>query len=207
MTVRDTNPYPWPYDGVLEPARTALVVCGLQQCWADLDPRVTAELLALIPAARAAGLHIVFVQHARLRPTGRPGADLPLAGDAAAELLLTAAVDDVVVTASTHDGFLDTPLDATLRARGIDHLLFVGLAAEVVVDSTLRSANDRGYECLTVIDATAPFDAHTGARTLDSITKSGGIFGAIGTSAAVADAYGLAPMHPGAGSPVKESLR
>jgi nicotinamidase-related amidase len=192
MTLADTTPYAWPYDGVLDASRTALVVCGLQRCWAELAPTVTAQVIALVPAARTAGLQVVLVQHARLRPTGRPGADLPLTGDAAAELLLTPADDDVVITASTHDGFLATPLDATLRARGVDHLVFVGLAAEVVVDSTLRSANDRGYECLTVIDATAPFDAHTGARTLDSITKSGGIFGAIGTSAAVADAYGLA---------------
>ena len=110
MTVRDTNPYPWPWDGVLDPARTALVVCGLQRCWAELDPAITAHLLALVPAARAAGLQVVFVQHARLRATGRPGADLPLTGDAAAELLLAATDDDVVVTASTHDGFLATPL-------------------------------------------------------------------------------------------------
>ena len=191
MTLAGTNPYPWPYDGVLEPARTALVVCGLQQCWADLDPAVTGRLLTLVPAARAAGIAVVLVRHARLRTTGRPGGDLPLVGYTAAELLVAPADDDIVIDASTHDAFIATPLDATLRARGIDHLLLVGLAAEAVVDSTLRSANDRGYECLTVADATAPFDAHTGARALDSITKSGGIFGAVGTFAAVTDAYGL----------------
>lgn len=196
MTVRDTNPYPWPYDGVLEPARTALVVCGLQQCWGGLDPDVTDRLLTLVPGARDAGLRVVLVRHARLRTTGRPGRDLPLAGSTAAELLITPAEDDIVIDASTHDAFIATPLDTTLRARGIDHLLFVGLAAEAVVDSTLRSANDRGYECLTVADATAPFDASTGVRALDSITKSGGIFGAVGTLAAVTDAYGFTASAP-----------
>ena len=47
---------------------------------------------------------------------------------------------------------------------------------------TVRSANDRGYECLTLSDATAPLDGATGARELHSVTMSGGIFGAVGTS-------------------------
>jgi nicotinamidase-related amidase len=192
MIVTDTDPYPWPYDGVLDPARTALLVCGLQQQWAALDALTTDRIASLADAVRGAGVTVVFVRHARRRATGRPRADLPLVGDRAAELLVTPADGDVVIDASTHDGFLDTPLDAVLRAAGTDHLLVVGLAYESVVDSTLRSANDRGYECLTIADATAPFDPHTGVRALDSITKSGGIFGAVGTTAAVADAYGLA---------------
>lgn len=191
MYLRDTDPYPWPFDGVLDVGRTALLVCGLQQQWAALDPRVTERVVAFVDAVRAAGVGIVLVRHARLRDGGRPGADLPLVGTPGAELLVAPAPTDVVIAASAHDGFLDTPLDATLRAARIDHVLLVGLAYESVVDSTLRSANDRGYECLTVTDATAPFDAHTGGRAHDSITKSGGIFGAIGTIAAVAEAYGL----------------
>jgi nicotinamidase-related amidase len=57
----------------------------------------------------------------------------------------------------------------------------------------VRSANDRGYECLTLTDATAPLDAGTGARELRSITMSGGIFGAIGTATSLLDALGAAP--------------
>jgi len=194
MTLTDSVPYPWPYDGAagLDPARTALVVSGAQPRWADLDPEVTRRLPALVDALRGAGLLVVFVRHALLRVAGRPGADLPLVGDPTSALAVAVAPGDVVVDAPTHDGFIDTPLDAILRARGVDHLLFAGLAAETVLDSTLRSANDRGYECLTLADACAPFDPLTGERALASITMSGGIFGAVGTVAAVLAAYGAA---------------
>jgi nicotinamidase-related amidase len=192
MPLTDTVPYPWPYDGPagLDPSRTALVVNGAQRRWADLDPVVTALLPPLVDTLRAAGLLVVFVRHTRLHAAGRPGADLPLVGDPAGDLVVVPAPGDVVVDAPAHDGFLDTPLDAILRAHGRDHLLFAGLAAETVVDSTLRNANDRGYECLTLSDACAPFDSVTGARTLASITMSGGIFGAVGTTAAAVAAYG-----------------
>ncbi|MFN8026047.1 MAG: isochorismatase family cysteine hydrolase [Acidimicrobiia bacterium] len=191
MHVIDTDPYPWPYDGALDVERTAVLACGVQRRWGGLDPRATERVVALADAMRAVGALVVFVRHARLRDRGRPGPDLPVAGDRDAELLAIPADGDVVIDATTHDGFLDTPLDATLRAVGVDHLLLVGLAYESVVDSTLRSANDRGYECLVVTDATAPFDVPTAARAHDSVTKSGGIFGALGTTAAVAAAYGF----------------
>ena len=194
MSLSDSVPYPWPYDGAagLAPDRVALVVCGAQRCWAHLDPVITALLPALTEGARAAGLHVVLVRHSRRHETGRPGGDLPLVGEPAAALVVEPAPDDVVIDASSHDGFIDTPLEAALRAHGVDHLVFSGLAAETVVDSTLRSANDRGYECVTLTDACAPFDPDTGARALASITMSGGIFGAIAPVAAVAAAYGIA---------------
>ncbi len=199
MSLSDSVPYPWPFDGDagLAPERTALVLCGAQRCWAELDPAITALLPALAAGARAAGLRVVLVRHARRHETGRPGADLPRVGEPAATLLLEPAPGDVVIDAPTHDGFIDTPLEAALRAHGIDHLVFAGLAAETVVDSTLRSANDRGYECITLTDACAPFDPDTGARARASITMSGGIFGAIAPTAAVAAAYGIAlPSSP-----------
>jgi nicotinamidase-related amidase len=71
--------------------------------------------------------------------------------------------------------------------------VFVGYGAEAAVDSTLRSANDRGYECLTLIDAVAPFDPDTGRHALSSITMSGGIFGAIATTDAFIDALLTVP--------------
>jgi nicotinamidase-related amidase len=90
--------------------------------------------------------------------------------------------DDLVVTAAGHDGFCGSDLDLALRARGIELIVAVGMAAEVAVSSTVRSANDRGYECLTLSDAVAPLDPATGERELCSVTMSGGIFGAVGTS-------------------------
>jgi nicotinamidase-related amidase len=196
LPVLDSTPYPWPYDDPdgLDPARGALVLTGVQRCWAALDTTdVLDRITALASALRDVGVLVVHVRHARTGTAVRPGADLPLVTDLSAALLLAPAPTDLVIEATTHDGFLDTPIDAELRARRRDHLLFAGLAAETVLDSTLRSANDRGYECVTLTDAAAPFDPKIGARALSSITMSGGIFGAIATTHGVAVAYGVTP--------------
>jgi len=89
------------------------------------------------------------------------------------------------VTAAGWDGFYGSPLDSLLRAAGRDQLLLAGRLFEIGVSSTLRSANDRGYECLTLGDACEAFSAPTRRGGLSSITMSGGIFGAIGSAADV----------------------
>ena len=193
--VADTIPYPWPYDGAagLEPSRTALVVTGVQERGTALDTDgALARIVTFAEALRPLGVTIVFLTHARSPHARRPGADLPLATDPDAALAVRVEVGDVVVDTPAHDGFLSGRLDHELRARGRDHLLFAGFGAEVLLDSTLRSANDRGYECLTLSDAAVPFDPETGARALNSITMSGGIFGAVGTTRAVLAAFGVA---------------
>jgi nicotinamidase-related amidase len=193
VPVADTIPYPWPYDGPdgLVPARCALVVVGVQRHWSWLDAEASVDRITeFADTLRARGVQVVFLRHGRLPSARRPGADLPLAGTADAALVVEPHEDDLVIDASTHDGFLATTLDAELRARGRDHLLFAGFAAETVLDSTLRSANDRGYECLTLRDAAVPFDRTTGTRALASITMSGGIFGAVGSTVAVVAALG-----------------
>ena len=113
---------------------------------------------------------------------GRRRPLLPELGDDGVGPVLRPHHDDLVVTAAGHDGFCGSGLDLALRARGIELIVAVGMAAEVAVSSTVRSANDRGYECLTLSDAVAPLDPETGARALRSVTMSGGIFGAVGTS-------------------------
>jgi nicotinamidase-related amidase len=89
---------------------------------------------------------------------------------------------DVTVEAAGVDGFYASALDDELRRLGADHLVLVGWGAEAAVDSTLRSANDRGYECLVLTDAVAPFDVAIGEHALSSVTMSGGIFGALATT-------------------------
>jgi len=199
LPVASTVPYPWPYDAdaELELARFALVVAGAQQRWATLDRNGVGRRIELLAdRLRAGGGTVVFVRHAR-PPHGRPDSELPTRGSAAWELAMTPGAGDVVVDVAGHDAFLTGAVDLELRARGCDHLLCVGFASEALVDSTLRSANDRGYECLTISDAVAPFDLEVGARALASITMSGGIFGAVGTTAAVLEALGV-PAQRGA---------
>lgn len=185
-SVIDADPYPWPYDGRLDPAHLALVIAGDQEPWARRSVRVT-EVTAVIDAVAAAfrslGAAVVHVRHvaSALRPSELP----PPAGDESRLVFTSVGGGDIVVDASGVSGFAGSPLDALLRARGIDHLVLVGFGAEAAVDSTLRAANDRGYECLTLTDGAAPFDDNTGRHALSSITMSGGIFGAIAPSASL----------------------
>jgi biuret amidohydrolase len=187
LHVVDTIPYPWPYDGAdgLAPHRLALVAAGVQQHWAAGAPGVLEHIDAVAGSLRSLGVLIVFVRHARPARTRRARADLPGRDEIGWPLVLTPHDVDLVVDVEACDGFFSDALDLALRTHGRDHLLLAGLAAEVLVDSTLRSANDRGYECLTLRDAVGPLQPDTGERVLASVTMSGGIFGAVGTSEAV----------------------
>ena len=191
--VASTNPYPWPYDGMLRADRTALVIAGAQSGWlaASADPEpVAARLAHLIATLRPTGVIVVGLSHVRsprLPFTAGPGrAAVPVVGTPeATPLVFPGSPVDVAVVAQGIDGFYASALEAQLRAAGRTHLLMAGFASEITVDSTLRGANDRGYECLVLTDAVAPVSLEIGAHALASVTMSGGIFGALGTSADV----------------------
>jgi len=178
------EPYAWPYDGQVDPGHLALVVAGAQVGWASRSQRsaeVATVLFGVAAELRAAGSLVVVVRHGA--PPGHRGPLPPTPGDDDWRLAFNPRPSDVVVDASGVDGFHGGPLDDVLRARGATHLVLGGFGHEAAVDSTLRSANDRGYECLVLTDGVAPFDDDLGAHALHSVTMSGGIFGAIGTSA------------------------
>jgi nicotinamidase-related amidase len=184
--VIDADPYPWPYDGELTAGRLALVIAGPQPAWIERSVR-TAEVAAAIDtlatAFRSVGALVVHLRHGA--PAGQASARGPLPpviNTPAWHVTTLIDPDDRVIDAAGVDGFFGGRLDRELRASGITHLALVGFGAEATVDSTLRSANDQGYECLTVTDAVAPFDDDTGRRALSSVTMSGGIFGAVATS-------------------------
>lgn len=81
--------------------------------------------------------------------------------------------------------FYATPLDELLRARGITHLFFAGVTTEVCVQTSMREANDRGYECLLIEDATESYFPEFKRATLDMLTAQGGIVGWVAPSARV----------------------
>lgn len=192
-----TNPYPWPYDGCLVGSRTALVVAGAQAGWLAAShggDKICAHIASLIMALHEHGVLVVSLAHVRpaqLPPRAGPGrAAVPLVGTTeAAPIVFPGAPVDLTVVAQGIDGFYASPLEAQLRAAGRTHLLMAGFASEITVDSTLRGANDRGFECLVLTDAVAPIDPAISAHALASVTMSGGIFGALGTSAAVLAAF------------------
>ncbi|MCZ8373972.1 MAG: cysteine hydrolase [Beijerinckiaceae bacterium] len=73
--------------------------------------------------------------------------------------------------------FYRTDLHAILEERGITHLVFAGVTTEVCVQTSMREANDRGYECLLVEEATESYFPAFKAATLEMIRAQGGIVG------------------------------
>jgi nicotinamidase-related amidase len=102
---------------------------------------------------------------------------------------VTGSGADLVLEAAGVDGFFGSCLDATLRGIGADQLLLTGAGLETCVHSTMRSANDRGYECLLVLDACVPYRPDLVPAARSHVEMSGGIFGAVGHTTDVLAAY------------------
>jgi nicotinamidase-related amidase len=105
----------------------------------------------------------------RILIDGEPGADI------VAELLPLPS--ETVIVKPGKGAFYATALGDVLRMQGITHLLFAGVTTEVCVQTTMREANDRGYECLLVEDATESYFPQFKKAALEMIRAQGGIVG------------------------------
>ncbi len=79
--------------------------------------------------------------------------------------------------------FLATDFDLVLQTRRIRNLVLTGVTTDVCVHTTMRDANDRGYECLVLSDCTAATKYENHLAALDMIKMQGGVFGATASSA------------------------
>ena len=105
----------------------------------------------------------------RILVAGEPGNDI---------IPELAPVDgEWVVDKPGKGAFYATGLHVRLQAAHITHLLFMGVTTEVCVQTSMREANDRGYECLIVEDGTASYFPEFKATTLAMLTAQGGIIG------------------------------
>jgi len=113
----------------------------------------------------------------RILITGEPGNQIipalaPLAGE-------------IEIDKPGKGAFYATPLHDRLQAAGITHLVFMGVTTEVCVQTTMREANDRGYDCLLLEDCCASYFPAFHAATLEMVRAQGGIVGWTAGSAAL----------------------
>jgi nicotinamidase-related amidase len=154
----DATPYPWPFHGPVALDRTALLCIDWQTDFCGPGGYVD-----------------------------KMGYDLSLtrAGLGPTASLLAAARRAGMLVVHTREGHRPDLSDLPANKLWRSERILTGITTDVCVHTTMREANDRGYECLVLADCTGATDKANHDAALKMVTMQGGVFGAVATSADV----------------------
>jgi len=207
MHIDEANPFPYEFDitgtalVLIDMQRDFIEPGGFGETLGNdvsLLEAIVPATKAVLEAWRDAGGLVVHTREAhkadlsdcppakrnRGNPTLRIGDDGPMgrilvAGEPGNQIIeaLAPVEGEIVIDKPGKGAFYATGLHELLQARGITHLLFGGVTTEVCVQTSMREANDRGYDCLLLEDCTESYFPAFKAATLDMVRAQGAIVG------------------------------